>query len=146
MIKANATTMINCTAEEAFNYIANGFFENHPKWEPAVVILEKTSPGPVEVGTTGRQVRNDGGRQSESTFRVTEYAPDRKFSVTSTGQPYFQATYTFEPVETGTQVTFAFNLGMAGFARLFEPLMAGTVKKGSQAIVANLKRLLEEKA
>ena len=143
MIKASATTLINCSTEEAFRYVANGFFENHPKWEPAVIKLEKTSQGAIGVGTTGRQVRNDGGRQSESTFRIAEFEPNRKFSVVSTGKPGFKATYIFEQVGTGTQLTFAFNLGMTGFAKLFEPMMAGTVKQGSKSIVENLKRLLE---
>jgi hypothetical protein len=143
MIKANAAIIINCSAEEAFRYVANGFFENHPKWEPAVLELEKTSQGPIGVGTAGRQVRNDGGRQSDSTFRIAEFEPNRKFSVTSTGKPDFKATYTFEQIDGGTQLRFAFNLGLTGFAKLFEPVMTGTVKKGSKSIVDNLKRLLE---
>jgi hypothetical protein len=134
MIKTNATTFVNCSAEEAFRYVADGFFENHPKWEPALVKLEKTSQGPIGVGTTGRQMRNDGGRQSESTFRITEFEPNHKFSVTSTGQPDFKATYTFEQVNRGTQLTFAFNLAMPGFAKLFEPLIAGTVKREAKPL------------
>lgn len=148
MIKAELSTVINRSVEEVFKYVAMGFFENYSKWEPTVLELEKTSQDPVGVGTTGRQVMNVNSerRLAESTFRVTNYDPNRKFSVTSTGKPYFKTSYTFEPVDSSTKVTYAFEFGIDGVAKLFEPLIAGSVNKGSQDAVDNLKKLLEFKA
>ena len=39
---------------EVFRFVATDHFQNHPKWDPAVTYINKTSPGPMGVGTTTR--------------------------------------------------------------------------------------------
>ncbi|MFE4106640.1 SRPBCC family protein [Almyronema epifaneia] len=143
MIKAESKTVINRPIDQVYQYVATNFFENHPKWESTVLHLEKTSPETVGLGTTGKQVRNDGGRRAESTFHVTEYDCDRRFAITSTGKPYFKNSYVFEPTDDGTQLTYQFELKLEGLGKLLEPLIAGSAQQGSQNVVDNLKHLLE---
>jgi hypothetical protein len=142
MIQAEAMTVIQCSLEEAFHYVATGFFDHYPKWEPAVLELEKTSSDPIGLGTTGRQILNF-GRPEESAFQISEFEPNRKFSVTSAGKPYFKNQYTFELLDHNTKLTYSFEFRIDGFGKLIEPLIAGSAKKGTQTVVDNLKKLLE---
>lgn len=38
---------------EVFDHVARGLFENHGRWDPAIVGMAKTSDGPIGQGTTG---------------------------------------------------------------------------------------------
>ena len=59
MITAQASTLIRRPLEDVFRYVSVDFFQNYPKWSPEVIELKCMSPGPVRLGTVGRQVRND---------------------------------------------------------------------------------------
>lgn len=142
MIQAEATTIIHCSPEKAFEYVAIGFFDHYPKWQSAVAELEKTSPDPVGLETTGRQIL-DWGRPEESTFQVTEFAPNHTFTITSTGKPYFKNKYAFEPLDHNTKLIYSFEFRLDGFGKLIEPLIAGSARKGTQSVVDALKKLLE---
>jgi len=50
------TVTIRRPVRDVFAFLAD--FENIPKWNYAIVKTEKTSPGPVGVGTTYRQLRS----------------------------------------------------------------------------------------
>ena len=144
MLKAQSSIVINRPVEEVFQYIAQNFFDNYPKWDTAVVELKKTSPDPVELGTKGWQVMDGGGWRAEADFYVNDYEPNRRFSITGNGQTYFKNSYTFEPIGNGTKVIYDFEFGLKNVGRLVEPLMAGAVKKASQETVHNLQHLIEE--
>jgi uncharacterized protein YndB with AHSA1/START domain len=49
------TVTIRRPVEDVFAFLAD--FENVPRWNKAILRTRKTSPGPVGVGTTYRQVR-----------------------------------------------------------------------------------------
>jgi uncharacterized protein YndB with AHSA1/START domain len=66
------TVIIQRPVEEVFAFLAD--FENLPKWNDAIVETTKTSPGPVAVGTTYRQIRSVPSR-SEEGFEVIAYEP-----------------------------------------------------------------------
>ncbi len=58
-----AQTVVACPAGEIFQYFGDGLFENYSKWSPEVKELEQITPGPVKLGTVGRQVRVDQERR-----------------------------------------------------------------------------------
>ena len=74
-----ASQVIERPPAEVFRFVATDHFQNHPKWDPAVTSITKTSPGPMGVGTTARLVRTDRGRRVEGSMEVTEYEPVRSF-------------------------------------------------------------------
>jgi hypothetical protein len=47
------TVVIRRSPHDVFEFLAE--FENVPKWNYAIIESHKTSPGPVDVGTTYRQ-------------------------------------------------------------------------------------------
>jgi uncharacterized protein YndB with AHSA1/START domain len=66
------TVTIRRAIEDVFAFLAD--FENVPTWNYAIVETKKTSPGPVGVGTTYRQIRSMPNR-SEEGFEVTAFEP-----------------------------------------------------------------------
>ena len=64
--------------EVVFDFVATHHFENHPRWDPDLLEMRQTSPGPVGVGTTARVVRRQGRGHVEGTATVLHYEPDRR--------------------------------------------------------------------
>jgi len=62
---------------DVFDFVATKHFENHPRWDPELLEMTQTSPGPVGIGTTARVVRRQGRRRVEGTATVTAYEPGR---------------------------------------------------------------------
>ncbi|MBP1150925.1 MULTISPECIES: SRPBCC family protein [Methylocaldum] len=145
-VKAKATTVINKPVEEVFHFISDEFFENYPKWSPEVVELKPLSEGPMRLGTLARQVRVDHGHRTESTFRVTDYQPNKRLCFSGVSSP-FRCVYDFEQKSTqspSTQVAFTFELSeLELFMRPFEKLIRVAVQDGAEQTVKNLKGLIE---
>jgi uncharacterized protein YndB with AHSA1/START domain len=124
--------------EDVFSYLAD--FENVPKWNYAITETQKTSQGPVEVGTTYRQTRSIPSPAKE-TFTVTEFEPQHRLAIHGDLGP-FQGTlsYELEPVAEGTLLTNRAALEGKGLAKVAAPLLGGRV---GDAVAANLQKLKE---
>jgi uncharacterized protein YndB with AHSA1/START domain len=143
---AKASTIIRRPVEDVFRFVADGFFDNYPKWSPEVVELKPLSNGPLSVGSMARQVRIDHGHRSESTFKVTELQPNRRISFSGVSNPY-RCAYEFEKPNLpgpSTRVAFTFELSeLEVFMRPFEKLIRAAVQEGVERTVKNLKGLIE---
>jgi hypothetical protein len=144
MIAAKSSILIQRSVEGVFRFVATDFFLNYPKWSPEVIELEKISEGPVGIGTTGRQVRLDQGRRSESLFRVMAFEPQHRIAFASTSGLQYRASYTFESLPEGTHVTFSLEIQVDGLPFLLKPVMSGLVRNGTKQVVHNIKALLEQ--
>jgi uncharacterized protein YndB with AHSA1/START domain len=136
------TVTIRRAVEDVFAFLAD--FENIPTWNYAIVETKKTSPGPVGVGTTYRQLRSVPSR-SEEGFQVTAFEPSSRLEVHGDIGP-FTATisYLLAPTDHGTRLTNVVDLESAsGVLRLVAPLAASRVKTAVAANLDTLKRLLE---
>ena len=143
MLKAQSRIVIDRPIEEVFQYIAQNFFDNYPKWDTSVVELKKLSPDPMGLGTQGWQIMDGNGWRSENDFYVNDYQPNRRFSITGDGQTYFKNSYALESIGDSTKLIYDFEFSLQNFGRLFEVLMAKAVKKASQETVSNLQKLIE---
>ena len=141
-VQAEVSVLIDRPCQVVCQFVVDDFFENYPRWSPEVTLLEKTTPGPLRVGTTGRQVRNDAGYITESSFRVTAYEPLHQIAFTSTSDPRYHVRYTF--LETGemTRVTFSFELTLTWLLKPFEKIIARTISDQSRRMVNNIGALL----
>src|SRR5438477_3387809 len=82
MLKDECSIIVKRPLDEVFKFVATDYFQNRSKWTPGVVKLEKTSIGPLRVGTTGREIRRSGGgKLSETELVVTQYEPNSRFTV-----------------------------------------------------------------
>jgi hypothetical protein len=145
-VKAKASTVINKPVDEVFHFISDQFFENYPKWSPEVIELKPLSEGPLRLGTLARQVRIDHGHRTESTFRVTDYQPNKRLCFSGVSSP-FRCSYDFEQKNSpfpSTEIAFTFELSeLELFMRPFEKLIRVAVQDGAERTVKNLKGLIE---
>lgn len=131
---------------EVFDFVATGFFEHHPLWDPAITELTNHTPGPVGVGTKGTEVRRFmGGRQSAD-FEVTEFEPGRRFAWVNTSGPLaLNRAYSFEASDRGTQLAFDFDSTPKPLPmKLLFPLVKRTIASQVRTNIGNLERLLSE--
>ena len=136
------TVTIRRPVEDVFAFLAD--FENIPAWNYAIEQTRKTSPGPVGVGTTYRQIRAIPSR-SEEGFEVTGFEPTRRLEVHGDIGP-FTATisYLLAPMGGTTQLTNAVELTpSSGALRLLAPLAIPRVKAAVAANLDTLRQVLE---
>jgi len=143
VIRTEASVQVDKSCQAVSRFVADEFFDNYPRWSPEVTLLEKITPGPLRVGTSGRQVRNDAGHVTASTFRVTAYHPLREIAFASTDSPGYQVRYTFREEGNTTRVTFSFELRMTWMLKPFEPLITSMIHDQSRRMMSNLGTLLE---
>ena len=143
MVRSQAQVLIIRPTNSVFNFIAVEFFQNYPRWSPEVVELQPGTPGPVRVGTTGRQVRIDQGRRTESVFRVCRFEHERCIAFQGISSP-FHVNYLMRPVNNNTRLMFTFELSRLELhMRPFEKLIRVAMQEGAQNVARNLKSLIE---
>lgn len=144
-IVGRASTLVKCSTKDLFKYLGEDLFQNYPKWSPEVQELEQLTPGPVQLGTLGRQVRLDMGRRSESRFKIFTFEPDVRLVFAGVSDP-FRCTYELQDMnsEESTKLTFSFELlELLVVMRPFEGLVRSAIKDGAERTVQNIKRLVE---
>jgi uncharacterized membrane protein len=144
MLKIESTTVINRPIEAVFTVLSNA--ENNPKWSSAFLEVNKTSEGPIGVGTTWRGVGKFLGKQIEVELEETEYEPNRKSAQKSTVPFPVNQQMTFENIDGSTRVNLIFEADPGGFFKLAEPLFASMAKRNIEGELANLKDLMEAHA
>jgi len=119
MITHAVSVTLAQTPEEAFDFFSD--FPNEPAWNPECLAVEKTSSGPVGVGTTylGR-MRGVGRIRTE----IVAYDRPRGLStVERSGVATGAFEFRFVPQDGGTRVEVSMRLQPRGPMRLLEPLM-----------------------
>ena len=144
VLKHETSVMVNRPVEEVFSFVGAGYIENHARWDSGCVETVQTSDGPIGVGTTGREVRVQGGRRSTYDFKITEFDANRRLAFQTTSGPAdFAGAFGFQPEGAGTRVTMSFQLGLRGLMRLMEPMIGGSFRKEMDAAAQAMKGLAE---
>jgi len=142
MAEYEQSVWIDRPVEEVFEFATNP--EKEPLWNTGMVESEIVSEGPMGVGTRVRSVNRALGRNTESTWEVTEYEINRKKAVKSTSGPMpFRAASVFESVEGGTNLTFSMQAEAGGISKVIAPIIVRMLKGQTEKSFANLKELLE---
>jgi uncharacterized protein YndB with AHSA1/START domain len=117
-------------------------------WQTNTVSAEIEGEGPLGLGTRLREVhRGPGGKELPSLVEVTEYEPDRRFSLdVIEGSLPINARIGFEPTAAGTRVAFNVQGEPRGPMRFLAPLLKIALKRQFREHLANLKRVLEDGA
>src|SRR6266508_4852976 len=144
MITAEVEVEINRPPEEVFDLWAD--MRNDKDWHPSAQgIVEKTSPGPLGLGTIFRGKYRGMGVVSEET---TIYERPRKLGRRGMAKNFrVESTFTFTPTATGgTQLKAQGTVEPLGWMRLMEPIMGRMMKKQLAAVMNALKQTAESRA
>ena len=142
MISVQKSIHINRPVADVFAYVTD--FANDAKWQADLVSSEKTSAGPLAVGTTGRYVQKFMGREMKNDVVVTAYEPSKRHGFKTTSGPVkFEGDIAFEDMGGGTHLTVSFKGEPGGFFKVAEGLIAKELDKTLSRDLAKLKELLE---
>ncbi len=147
MITLRDEITISRTPEDVFAYFAD--FRNYSAWQNSTEEMVQTSEGPLGVGSTFRVTAKFlPMMKPRFSGRVIEYDPPNKMAMETSGGAPFSATgsYSFEPIEGGTRMTFNGTLTMKGLLKLTEPLMRTSLRKQGEAENRKLKEILESQS
>jgi hypothetical protein len=143
MLKAHAEVLIERAPHQVFQFVADDFLLNYPRWSPEVQCLEAITRGPMQVGWVGRQIRLDQGRRSDSQFRVTVFDAGRQLTFEGMTAPY-RIDYQFRSLLDQTRVSFTFELlELSLTLRPFKNMVRRAVQQTTDRMVTNLKTLVE---
>jgi carbon monoxide dehydrogenase subunit G len=139
--------IIDRPVDEVWRFVTD--VEKMVKFDPGVLEVKVTSAGPNGVGTTAMSKRSDG----VYTFRCTEYELNRRFFLEFTSEKGRGAALrgtregvVLEPMDGKTKLDSVWDLKLNGFYRLMGPMLSRSVKKQSEALVGNIKRMIESEA
>jgi hypothetical protein len=136
------TIFIEQSLHTTFSFVSD--FLNLPRWNYAVIKLERASEGPVGNGSAFRQQREFMGRILEDSFIITKYEVDSIVTIKSIKAEYpFQISYQFKSLDRGTVITNDFELNGGAFD-FIGVLMNHRVKKAVAENLNKLKGLVEE--
>ena len=143
MPHAEYTVIIDRTAREVFDYLADG--THNSEWRAGVLDIERTTASTGE-GAAYRQVlAGPGGRRIDGDYRITVFNPPRRLEFLVTAGParpagVFELT---DGTDRATVVRFALDLRPAGFMKLMTPMIARQMRR-EVAQLETLKKVLEQ--
>ncbi len=139
---------IKAPVEKVFGYLAD--FSRHPEWAEHDLKIEKTSEGPVGVGSTFSSVGHQMGRDNENKVSVVEFVANEKIVFGSEGERLRMRHHILtQPVDGGTRVTKGVEALQLPFplSLLFPVLrLVGVIGGGLGGDLNRIKAKLEEGA
>jgi uncharacterized protein YndB with AHSA1/START domain len=126
VIRATWTQRIERPPEEVFDYVAD--LDHEPEWNPDASNVVRTTPGEVGLGTVWEE---DFRRVGHYVTTIDRYERPHELSFDARNpRTDAHVGFGFSPDGDGaTEVSCVVELTMKGPVRLFEPLMAGPVRK-----------------
>ena len=129
-MKIEQCLVINLSAEQIFDYMAD--IDNWVEWSGTVIVVRKTSPGTLSVGSTLRYTTRFLGRWQETTYEVVEFEPGHLFTLKSiSGLAPTIFTYRLEPLKsdsTNLCVEVLIEV-LVGYLGLEESVIAAAVRR-----------------
>jgi hypothetical protein len=142
MSAINGSITIRRPIEEVFDFVAGE--RNELAYNPQMRSVEKTTSGPIGVGTLWHVVMVSGKRLTPFELEVTEYTrPGRLSSMTRMATADIMGVLTFVPDAAGTRMSWSWDLRPKGMLKLATPLFAAVGRRQEQRIWSGLKAHLE---
>lgn len=140
-MKVKHSIIINCPIDEVFAFVTD--LHNETRWQPEIKSV--TLEGPLQTGSSFREIRVTFGRTYDWHFRITEFDPPHRITIdTINGTARYRGSRIFEVVEGGTKVTEIGELETPRFLYMFNPLFSQLSQRPLRRAYCRLKRLLED--
>ncbi len=142
MPQGTVTTHIGRPPADVIAVIAD--VSKNARWASSSVEGRQTSSGPVDVGTTAREVSTFLGRRIEVDSVVTEFIDGQRLAYRTTGGPFpFAGSFDVASEGGGARITAMFDATPAGFFAWLGPPLAIFVRRAFVRDLASLKGLME---
>jgi carbon monoxide dehydrogenase subunit G len=143
MIRTTHTVTIARPPAQVFDYLADS--DNLLKYEPYVEQVQRTSTGPIGIGSTWTHTRRQGRQRITAPIEITECQPPRRLAIVSgAGAFLVRSAIDFVPEGAGTRLTEVLEMEIKGPMRLLSPLISRSARKQVPEIHQRLKEVLEQ--
>jgi len=142
MIQHEVSVYLNCPVQQVFEFLAD--VRNLRAWQSNLIENELLTESLLGVGSRFREVRQMGRRPTEIRAVMTDFEPNKRFTTKTETEPQVTVCYTFNPEGGGTRLKYQFTMQTAGMMRLFEPMIAASIKKETEADFGRLMQALEQ--
>ena len=144
MIDVETKLNVARPAAEVFAFVSDQ--TNAPAWQQGLLDVQRTTDGPIGVGSEHTFVRNFAGRRIESRNRFIAFDESAYFVEFEIPQGPMTgvASYRVEPTSSGTcLLTSRMRFVVSGIMRLATPILVRVLKRDSERDELRLKVLLE---
>lgn len=129
--------------QDVFDVVADQ--RNEPLYNPDMTSSVKVTDGTIGVGTRFRAVAVGRGGPVDMVIEVTRFEPPHRLdSTTHMTSMDLDGGLTFEPIPSGTRMSWAWNVRPSGALRWMRPLIGALGRRNERRIWAGLKRYLED--
>ncbi len=140
-MKFENSVIINQPVDKVFEFVTN--LKNNTKWQTDILELEMTSEVPFELGATYRCANRFMGKRIETEGVITDYVPDKAWSILITAASVSgTSSFFFAVVDGGTKVTTTGDLDL-GYFKLTKMIAKRKIHQQLKKDMLKLKYVLE---
>ena len=141
MITVTRVFTVDKPADVVVGYLAD--FGNAVDWDPGTQSCERQDSGPVQVGSTWRNVSKFLGRQTVLVYRLEALQPRHITLVGSNKTATSTDDITVRDAHpSGSEITYRARIELRGLARLGEPIVNAAMRRVADATVAQIQRAI----
>ena len=141
MIQHEVTIHLDKPVEQVFAFLMDT--SKLSTWQSNLIKSEQLTEGPLRTGSRFREVRRINNKETEIQGEITALEPNKHFETKTATKPQAMVSYSLDPEQGGTRLKYKFVLITSGMMRLLEPMIASSIKKGTESDFETLKRILE---
>lgn len=144
MVTVRGEILIGRSMVEVYDFVADE--RNEPTFNPAMVRVDKITPGPIARGTRFGATVTSRGRPTDMVVEITEFErPTRLGTATTMASAKIRGALTFAPAEAGTRMAWTWDVEPIGVPRLLSPVVGWMGRRQEKATWTSLKRHLESR-
>jgi carbon monoxide dehydrogenase subunit G len=139
MIRVTRTFVVDKPVEVVVGYLAD--FSNAVDWDPGTQSCERQDNGPVQVGSTWRNVSKFLGRETVLDYRLETLQPGHVTLVGSNKTAASTDDITVRDASPdGSEVTYRASIKLHGLARLGEPVVKAAMERLGDAVATQMQQ------
>src|ERR671923_447467 len=139
MIQHEVSIHLNRPVEQVFTFLMDT--SKLSAWQSNLIKSEPLTEGPLRTGSRFREVRRINNKETEIQGEITALEPNKHLETKTVTKPRAMVSYFLDPEQGGTRLRYKFVLETSGLMRLLEPMIAKSIKEGSEEDFKTLKRI-----
>jgi carbon monoxide dehydrogenase subunit G len=138
MISVTRTFAVTRPALAVIGYLRD--FGNAVEWDPGTLSCDRQDSGPIQVGSTWRNVSQFMGRQTVLVYRLDVLEPGHlTFTGRNDGATSTDDITARDTPDGGSEVTYRADIALHGLARLATPFIRGALERVADATVTRIR-------
>lgn len=146
MIEVTSSVQIERSAADVYAFLVD--MSNAPSWQSGAFEAKVLTEGPIRAGTRFSERFRMAGVQMTAVCEMTAVEPAQQLAYRSIQSRVisFEGSFTLEPEDGATRLTYRATSRLRGPLRLLEPLMRGEVAREAEAELQRIKKAVEERS